>query len=181
MYTSERIAAAHAAWIDTYVALSWEPYLLTFKFNHIPGSERRVAKVMRAEIERAQALLLTRATRRPRSVGQQGNLPIWICCPDMPVCKRAKQSIRDILPNDGRHVHATLLMPPWSRIHDVEEHFAQLHHVYIRASETLAAIDCVPVTRTPGYAHQYVMKAVLNGRLDEASWFVLPRSLSELG
>ena len=180
MYTSERIAAAHAAWIDTYVALDWNPYLLTFKFNPIPGSERRVEKVMRGEIERGYAILLTRAIRRPRSVGQQGNLPIWICCYDMPVYKRAKQSIRDILPNNGRHVHATLLMPPWSRLEDVEEHFVRLQNVYIGASAALAAIDCVPVTRTPGYAHQYVMKAVLNGRLDEASWFVLPKSLSEL-
>jgi hypothetical protein len=180
MYTSDRIAAAHAAWIETYVALGWNPYLLTLKFDHIPGSERRVEKVMRAETERAYAILLTRATRRPRSVGQQGNLPIWICCFDMPVFKRAKPSIRDILPNDGRHVHATLLMPPWSRFQDVEEHFLQLQHVYLGASDVLAAIDCVPVTYTPGYAHQYVMKAVLNGRLDEASWFVLPKSLSEL-
>ncbi len=179
-YTSEQIGLAHARWVEGYVNRGWTPYLLSFMFSQINGSPHRIMTIMRGDVERAFGVFLTRVNRKPHSARQQGNLPVWIGCIDYPVAKHARDSKRMVLPNDGCHVHATLLMPPFSRMPDVEAHFLACERIYLQADYPLARLDCRPIVSRPGYVHQYVMKAMLNGRVSEDEWFILPKSLSEL-
>src|SRR4051812_41953484 len=95
----------YATWVGEHVEDGWDPYLVTFMFNHVPGSRASVMRQMQREVERVYATSLTRVIRKPWCKAAQGGLPIFLACPDLPVPKREKQCLHDVTVNDGLHIH----------------------------------------------------------------------------
>jgi hypothetical protein len=170
-----------AEWIEEYVRDGWDPYLLTFMFRQLGGSNSGVARQMEREVERVYTTFVTHVVRRPRALSALGRLPIWWCSHDLPVHKRGKSSLRDASINGGRHMHAIALQPPWSRLReDLNVHFEEERHRYLRPGCALERIDVEAITHAAGYVAKYARKSVDRGRVAEATDLILPRALSEL-
>ena len=113
----QRTADAWGDYIEAHLDQDWKPFLLTFMFEQLPGSPAAKMAQMTRCIEQAYAIFVTRVVRKPQTAAARGVAPIWLCAPDLPVYKREKkQSLRDLLVNDGLHYHAILLLPPLSRL-----------------------------------------------------------------
>jgi hypothetical protein len=92
-------------------------YLVTFKFNNIPGSNTPTISEMLREIENQfYPTLIKHVERWPLKPSRQRNLPRLLAIPDLPVQKTIKKlSARDIKINNRLHVHAFVVMAPTLR------------------------------------------------------------------
>lgn len=160
--------------------LGFVPYLLTLMFNPLPGSPNRVQATMMQEAEWLYGQILTRLHRHPRRM-QMVEMPLWIVAPDFPVPKTNKQQLRDVSINDGRHLHAAVLIPPHSRLElPFNLYLTQNADRYAGSGRWLARIDIRGVYDTPAVAFGYAFKALERGTAGSDDMMVLPRSHSEM-
>lgn len=177
----DQIEAGYAEWAERLVAEGWTPYLLTFMFRELGGSEASVARQMEREVERVYALHVTRHDRKPTAPSRAGRLPIWLCSPDRPVFKHKKQGRWDVTVNDGHHIHAAVFVPPWSRLEeDLVTHFDAHRDLYIRRLTPLIRIDVVLITHRIGYVIGYARKQIGRGLISQDATLILPRTLDEI-
>jgi hypothetical protein len=108
---------AYGDWFEDYIDQGFRVYLVTFKFNHLSGSNTHKISEMLREIENQfYSTLVKHVERWPMKPSRQRNLPRLLAIPDLPVQKNAKKlSARDIKINDGLHVHAIVAMAPTLR------------------------------------------------------------------
>ena len=161
----------------------WTPYLLTLMFRQLRGSPSAVARQMEREAERVYGRFVTRVRRDPGAPSSFGRLPVWICSPDFPVFKHAKQNLDDVTINAGRHLHSLSFQPPpqHSRLAEpVDEHFAARQDLYVRPDFPLLRLHAVLITHNLDGVVEYALKAMRRGLVGEDSLFVLPRSNSEM-
>ena len=184
MFRDDKLAHARGVWIASKVAAGWKPYLMTFLFYQIPGSERHKMRVMEEQIDFAYGILISRAIKHPRQPCEDGNRPIRTGAFDYPVAKDKKVCARLIKPNDGLHAHAIDLISPYcaeKRMPDAAAHYVKLAGVYRKRCPLIAKVDCKPIERNPAYVDDYVHKTVLKGRFPgEDRTFIFPRARSEL-
>jgi hypothetical protein len=168
--------------INQRVLYGWQPYLMTFMFNQLPGSPSAVIKQMQGEVERVYATLVTRVVRKPRSPRSADRLPVLIGFADLPVAKREKKQLREVTLNDGLHYHGILLMPARSRMRTgLAFHFMKYHRLYLRDRSRLDRLHVCPIDTDTGYVMRYALKALENGRLPyDDCVLVLPKSVTEL-
>jgi hypothetical protein len=160
----------------------WSCYLLTFLFQHLPGSRPAVIDRMKDEVQRVYSTFMTRVHRKPRSASLN-ELPLLIGSADLQVYKRDKTSSPMVLCNDGLHFHAVLLVPATSRLKgSVEDHFRDQRGLYLRASDGMSDLHVRPVTHGYERVVDYVFKTVLRGRIAyDDGMLLLPRATRELG
>ena len=177
----EIIQQGYGQMVTSKLRQRWEGYLLTFMFNQLRGSRRSVFRQMEREIERVYATVLTRIVRKPHSETYKNHLPIWIGCPDFPVPKHVKMELRDVVVNDGLHIHAIALIPPTSRLPtSLDQHFQDYQDRYVRSGYPLQRVHATEITSNPSYVVGYGFKSVKRGRVDLEEVIILPRSRSEL-
>jgi hypothetical protein len=165
-----------------YVGEGWEPYLTTFMFNQLRGSSQSVHRQMERDVERVYAKSLTRIVRNPTALSAIGKLPVWIVCPDDPVPKHAKQELRDVTVNDGRHAHGLALMPPNSRLNTgLDEHFELCQSHYVRPGYPLRRLHVEPITNCLEHVTDYAFKSLKRRQVDGDHVLILPRVRSEMG
>ena len=147
------------------------PYLATFTFYEIGGSEQHVAKIMKNEIERffhlvTQRLIVRNATS-PSHAWKSG---LFIAAPDWPVRKLYRQTTRLIKPNDGEHFHALWLTPPvWlQRTNMPLDDYLSENQAHIK-----------PIVEDPEYVLGYILKALLRNRITPDDLLILPRATTE--
>ena len=137
--------------VEEKIQEGWTPYILTFMFNQINGSPTTVLTRMGRELERIYATMLTRIIRNPTSARANGQLSIWIGCPDFPVPKNARQSLASVTINDGLHVHALALIPPRSRLKEpLSTHLRTNEGLYVGHRKMVSRIraDLIDSSRT---------------------------------
>jgi hypothetical protein len=106
-------------------------------------------------------------------------LPKGIFVPDLPVFKRSKQDLRDVVINDGLHVHGIVVANRFGRISEpLDVHFERNLEKYLTGN--LRNIDVQPITRTAGYVTEYGMKALKRPIFSMDHVLVLPRTIGEL-
>ena len=178
--TVSRTADAWGDYIEAHLDLGWHPFLLTFMFEPLSGSQPAKMDQMARLLEEAYSIFVTRVVRKPKTAAARGCAPIWLCTPDLPVYKRTKKlNLRDVVINGGLHYHAILLLPPWSRLDDVEMHFEDLRSIYLKRA-FLDRVDVEPIIDRFRYVVGYGYKSVIKQRFDVGDAFVLPRALKEL-
>ena len=169
-------------WGERLVAEGWTPYLLTFKFRPLGGSEASVRQQMEREVERAYAKLVSRVVRKPLAASAVGRLPVWFCSPDRPVFKHERQSRFSNLANDGAHIHAMAFQPPCSRLQtDLVTHITENYGVYVRPDLPLVELHAALITHRTGYVVGYTRKHIGRGLVGEDAMLVLPRARKEMG
>jgi hypothetical protein len=176
-----KIISSYANWIQEFINIGWNGYLLTFMFNHIPGSINAKVWQMQREINNVYNKLVTRVVRKPRSPAWADLLPRALIVPDLPVAKKTKQDIRDISINDSLHHHGIFVIPPIRRMAEpLDIHFQEQKPLYFRGSDKLRNIDVQPIHYTPEKIVEYAMKSLKRGRFSSNQILVLPRAISEL-
>ena len=181
LQASLRNELAYVDWAEDRVEKGWTPYLLTFMFDHINNSEASLLHQMEREVERVYATHLPYICRCPKANSALGRLPIWLFAPDLPVSKRKKNTLADVLINDGLHGHALGLYPPGHRLRiPLAEHFEERQHIYIRGDNLLQRIDVLLVAHDVGKVLNYVRKSIAKKRIGEEAAFILPRSMHEV-
>lgn len=180
-FEPRQIVNAYGEWVADYVDRGWQPDLLSFMFNAIPGSTAKRGETMDREIMWVYSRCVQRMFRRPRVFGDHGLLPIWIVSPDWPVPKADKDHFRDIALNDGEHRHAVTLTPPRTRLNGTFADYITGEQRYFTGNDrVLWRIDAQPITNAVQYVTSYALKSVERGRIGPGEVFVLPRSPSEL-
>ncbi len=158
----------------------YEPFFLSFMFDHIPGSAVQVQKIMEQTVEGVYGRMLTRLFRYPNSAANRHCQPLWIICPDYPVPKAWKHSLRDVAVNSGRHLQGTAMIPPNTRLRD-RFHLHVLAHSEVYVQSPLHRLDVQPIRERLAYmSGDYGFKSLLRGRTDWDELIVLPRIQSEM-
>ena len=93
--------------------------------------EARIQQMYR-DITRVYGRLATRSVRKPRSPVWAQLLPKGIFLADFPVPKGEKQLLRDVIVNDGLHVHGIVVANRWGRIDQpLDIHFSKNQEAYL--------------------------------------------------
>jgi hypothetical protein len=169
----------YGQWVKQQIDYGWDGYLFTFVFNQLPGSLRAKGQQMEREILRWYGRLATRTVRKPRAPQWAPLLPKGIFVPDLPVYKKSKQDLRDVVINDGLHVHGIVLATRLGRISEsLDVHFERNLDTYLTAN--LRHIDVQRITRTPRYVTEYGLKGLKRPTFSSDHVLLLPKSLDEL-
>ena len=172
--------------IDAYIAMAtrridigFEPVLLTFMFNQLPGNKQSRQQQMDREVEKAYSKTVWRMFRHPHKLNLEA-LPLWIVCPDWPVPKTDKDHIRDLSVNDGEHRHAAALVPPNRLKTSFADYITEEQRHFTGSERPVWRIDAQPILQTPEKAIGYALKSLSRGRVSAGDVYVLPRVASEL-
>jgi hypothetical protein len=169
----------YGAWVKEHLDEGWDGYFFCFLFQHLPGSLKTKTQLMEREVLRWYGRLATRIVRKPRSPSWAPLLPKGIFVPDLPVFKKSKQDLRDVVINDGLHMHGIVVANRLGRISEpLDVHFERNLEKYLTGN--LRNIDIKPITRTAGYVTEYGMKALKRPIFSMDQVLVLPRTLGEL-
>jgi hypothetical protein len=176
----EQLVESYSEFIKEFKSRNWDAYYFSFMFDHIAGNELQRKERMFSDVKRAHDILSRHIVRKPNSEAWKHLLPVFIVCPDYPVPKKEKTSIRAFNANDGLHMNAVLLVPPpppsflprevwqhWfsgkqSRLKEpLDVHFQEKSHLY--RTDKLYRIDVTPITQ--GSMGDYTLKNFKNGRV----------------
>jgi hypothetical protein len=162
------------------IELGYEPYMITLMFNPLPGSAVAVARSMDAATEALYSNILHRIFRHSDRMPITA-LPLWITCPDFPVSKMVKSTVRDVRVNDGRHAHINTLVPQISRLRlPFNLWLAQHADRFAGPGHAIARIHVTRITETPDRTFDYALKSLSRGRATSDDVLVLPRTRSEM-
>jgi len=151
-------------------------YYLNFMFGQLPPSMQSKKAIMREEVMRVYATLLTREVRRPRSSSAQGDMPRFFGCPDLPVPKRNKCTKRLTVANEGMHFNGILVLSNLGR-GQLNPELDLPREPYVRSGGHLERVHVTPIEHDS--MASYTFKTVERyGHWDDI--LVLPRSRSEL-
>lgn len=175
------LVAAYSQMVTDRVQDGWSCHLVTLMFSQIFGPRAVVMDRMKDEVQRVYSTLLTRVHRKPRTAPTD-ELPVLIGALDLPVYKRGRSMGPQLIRNNRLHFHAVVLLPPRSRLEGpLADHFRDQAGLYAGEPKRVERIDVRPVTHDHERVVDYVLKTVLNGRLDhDDAVLVLPRFRGEL-
>jgi hypothetical protein len=160
----------------------WKGYMLSFMFNHIPGSIEQKYTVMEDEIDRVYATLVRHAVHDGRSKAQRGKLPILYAFPDYPGTGAFRFELDDVKINDGLHYHGIILIRTDTKLGRGLKPFMQFSNKYfVKPGKSLRRlwIDDIEKGTTEG-AVNYALKAI-EWRIPESNRMVIrPLALGEL-
>jgi hypothetical protein len=156
----------------------FEAYMLTMMFKSLEGSAASVDRQMNSAAEIVYSRILTRLVKHPRSTPII-QMPFWLSCPDWPVQKIDGMPVEHALPNDGRHLHAIVLVPPNARTGERLSDVINRSPRSFLVGRQLTVLHAQPIEKTVAKAAMYVLKSVARGRASAADILVLPKSHSE--
>ena len=181
MYVHEvdGIISAYGEWTAEFVAKGYDAIFLTFMLHPQRGSYSEIETQVQEALTAVYARTLTRIYRRPHARENADKLPRWIACPDYPVPKRAKMSLRDVVINGGRHWHAIVLVPPFCRLRVPFDRLIN-ENPRLFAIGPISRVHAVSIDSDPSYVTGYGLKSISRGRASFDDLLILPRTKSEL-
>jgi hypothetical protein len=180
MPANTEILDAYLDMMQNRIAAGFSPYLLTFMFKQMGGSERTIAARMTSEVERVYSVLLTRLIKRPHATANNGK-PLLIGALDWPVQKNKRQSIQDATQNEGMHFHANFFVPPITRnIRTLEEIVERHLLAFVGPAKLLTRLHVARVENNTRYVLGYGLKSVERRRIGQGDIIILPKHSSEL-
>lgn len=183
-----KLKYAYAAWVEQIINGKfddhiWNGFLVTFMFNHIPGSFDHKCSVMTNEIERVYNALGRYVVHDFRSKSQREKLPRLYAIPDYPRQRLEPFDWKDINCNDGLHYHGIILIRIDTKLKMGLDTFimqdAHYRHL-VKYGGPLRRIHIEPIDRAPRDAVGYAMKAIEQRIPDPGCLLILPKALSEL-
>jgi hypothetical protein len=175
-----QLEAAYTEMCLDRLDLGFEPVLITLMFNPLPGSQATVARTMEQVIEKMYGDVVRNMFRHP---GRKDllELPLWIACPDYPVNKSNKMTIRETTVNSGMHTHIPAMVPTGTRLElPFNLWLEENKHLYCGPGKAVARIHVLRIYETPEDAFRYAFKSLGRGRANSDDVLVLPRTHSEM-
>jgi hypothetical protein len=150
-------------------------------FKPLKGKQEAIMQQMNDEVDRVYSTFITRVVRKPNSVYQKYlySRPLLIAVPDRPVPKHAKQRLKDVTINNGRHMHGILVVPWDCRLkQDVVSHFEKFRDLYVK--NRLLRLDVRAIeSNLPGVV-DYAFKSMKDKEFGYDGIAVFPKSEAEL-
>jgi len=177
---------AYGEWVENYIDQGFRVYLVTFKFNNIPGSNTHKISEMLREIENQfYPTLIKHVERWPLKPSRQRNLPRLLAIPDLPVQKTIKKlSARDIKINNRLHVHAIVAMAPTLRTllngANLTKLLREKRHRFIGHFTSIADIDAVRIKSKVRFVTDYVFKSAKRNPALLDDVLILPKSFCDI-
>ena len=183
-----KLKYAHAVWIEQILNgrfdnQIWNGYLVSFMFNHIPGSFDHKCSVMTNEIERVYNTLGRHVVHEFRSKSQREKLPRLYAFPDYPRQKLEPFDWKDINCNDGLHYHGIILIRIDTKLKTGLDMFIMREDNYrrlVKFGGPLRRIHIEPVDRTPETPLNMPSKRLSGEFRITKTLLILPKSPSEL-
>jgi hypothetical protein len=169
-------------WLESHFNQGFRMYLVTFKFNNIPGSIEYKRREMLKQIEHQfYPMLVKRVERWPMKPSRQRILPRLIAVPDLPVVKHSeKLSARVGKVNDGLHVRAIIAMPNTLRHElrgcNLEKLIEDNQRCFIGRFTTVSDIDVERIKDSPKHVTDYVFKTAKRNPAIMDEVLILPKS-----
>jgi hypothetical protein len=176
-----RLVDAYGELLRQQWEAGWDVYLFTFVFKQIPGPRDAKLAQMFQEITKVFGRLVTRTVRKPRSPRWAAILPRGVFVADRPVPKGCNRKLdeRQVLPNDGLHVHGLVAGNRLGRISGpLDKHFREHRDEYL--IDHIEEIDVQPITHKPAYVGEYGAKGLKRRSFSSDDVLVLPKGLDEL-
>ena len=176
----------YGAWIEQILkgkfdGQIWNGYIVTFMFNHIPGTYDHKCSIMENAIERVYATLVRHVVHDPRSQSERRKLPRLYAFPDYPRRKMEPFRWEDITINDGLHYHGIVLIRIDTRLKvGLDMYVNQNYRHFVKSGGPLRRIHIEPIDRTPAKAVDYVLKAIEWRIPDSNQMLILPKAVGEL-
>jgi hypothetical protein len=171
------IVQAYGGWIQEYLNLGWDGYLVTFMFRNISGSNEFKIQQMHKEITRFYEKLATRAVRKPRSEKWVHMLPKGIFFPDVP--GYGSSAYPEVSINDGIHFHGIMVATKEARLKEpLHLHLGRKRKLYVRGK--IFRIDAEPIKSRAAFVTDYGGKAIKRRRFSNDHVVLLPRTVAEL-
>lgn len=192
--TKQTLIAAYGDWIQQHRDMGWDAYLFTLMFNELPGSQRSKLEQMNQEAIRMYGRLSTRLVRDPRSPKDAEKLPRVFFASDTAGTGKRKKPLRDVVQNDGLHLHGIGVCPRSPRLRDtLDTHFEENQHVYrtarLRHIHVALMMDVNPGSKGSygpsdpqgsRYVTSYGMKGIKQPGFGLDDVLVLPRGVNDL-
>jgi hypothetical protein len=173
------IVEAYGAWFHKCINNTWDAYLMTVMFRHIPGSVDAKIRQMHEEINTVYGKLATRVVRKPASASWAHFLPQGLFFPDVPAYRQSRQGLRDVTVNDGLHMHGIMVVTTGGRLKQpLDQHFQQNERLYVKGN--IHRIHVEPITHKEKFVVDYAGKAIKRKRFSNDDILILPKSLSEV-
>ena len=169
-----------AEMLRRYVGAGWSPSLLTFMFAAMRGEHVAIRRRQAHEVEKIYGRVVTRLMRRPLASSSVGKLPIWLGSSDVPIYKHAKDARRDVMINDGLHVHVLALTPPEVRLKSNFVAFVEANQRLLTLGPSCIRVHAVAVIYDVPGTFRYAMKTAMRLPDNDDGFFILPRNASEL-
>ncbi len=176
------IITGYSKWVEEYLNAGRRVYLMTFQFGHLGDNANFALPIMRREIERFYAILLTNIIRRPRNIKKLYDLPIMIVMPDRPVFKfYGNYKLSEIIPNAGVHYHGILIFPKEYRLRgSLVRHFRDHRNKYLGSHGTLTHFHTKRIRDVNNRPVDYVFKHMKRGSFSPDEIYILPRTGAEV-
>ena len=179
---STELITAYSQWVQQYIdKYGWNPFLMTFMFKPLKGNQEAIMQQMNDEVDRVYSTFITRVVRKPNSVYQKYlySRPLLIAVPDRPVPKHAKQRLKDVTINNGRHMHGILVVPWASRLkQDVVSHFEKFRKLYVK--NRLLRLDVRAIESNLSGVVDYAFKSMKGREFGYDNIVIFPKSEAEL-
>lgn len=168
------ITSYYTDWVNDLCITHYNAFLLTFMFRSMKFSLKEKNSVMKDDISRFYARIVTRFVRRPNKASGLSMRPILLAAADFPVYKLEKSSLHDVLLNGGLHYHGIFLRPKVSRfegsltalMRDNQKAFIEGTHI--------ERIHVARIIDSPDYVTQYALKSLGKGAASEEEVLILP-------
>ncbi|MBB4216285.1 hypothetical protein FHT79_003472 [Rhizobium sp. BK212] len=181
MPTKGEYLDAWIEWTMTAINAGYEPYLLTFMFNQMQGTEGRTTARMINLIEDVFSKLLTRIVRDPRKADIYTEYPRLIAAPDWPVRSHLKMTLEESVLNAGKHWHGIFLMPPRSRMWtSLDKYIAEKQGKYAGKSKPIMRVHAVAIETTERKAIGYAFKQLDRRRIGNDAIAIMPKTHGEM-
>lgn len=174
-----KLISSFSDFIGDLQSQGMESYFVNFMYHHIAGNEEKRKERMWADVQRVHHLLTRQIVSNRESEAWRHMWPVFILCPDFPVPKKKKASIKAYNANEGLHIGGVMLTPPtcpsyvpkgirqhpsvgkFSKLYKpLDQHFAEKPQ-YL--TDKLYRIDVTPVRY--GTMADYSLKALKSGRV----------------
>jgi hypothetical protein len=178
LLSDSELVRLYGKWIKDYLDIrTWEGYLITIMFKHLTRLPDPIEQ-MHQEIIRLYSKIVISVVRNPTRPTWADRLPRGLFLPDSFLGYR-KMKLRDVLLNDGLHMHGIIIMPKKNRLKCPLDVLIKRNEAFYYG-EKILDIDIRVIEDNSVYVTEYSGKSLQRGRFTADDILILPRTFDEL-
>ena len=170
----QRFIPGLAKWGEELCLQGRNCFLGTIQYEQLDPLDGPIAFQQRQGVADICSLLIQQSDSRPRSPRRFQYLPTIIAIPDLPVAKYLKSTVATFEVNRGLHWQWFSAHHPDSRVPCMVTHFRDKKDFYKSKVPSLSLLHAKPVTYTPGYLMDYLVKHIKRGSFDIDDIMIFP-------
>ena len=178
MLSDSELVRLYGKWIKDYLDTGvWDGYLITIMFNFLTRPPEPLEQMHQETISLYSKILIS-VVRNPRRPTWVDRLPRALFLPDSFLGYR-KMHLRDVLLNDGLHMHGIMIVPKKGRLKYPLDVLIERNKDFYYGNK-IQDIDIRLIQDNSVYVTEYIGKSIQRGRFTADDILILPRTVDEL-